>query len=67
MAYFGSYDRLSQFVAKELRLAELLAPIGAEALAAVQTFEEVERRIYQGPQGTGDRWPRCQQWIRYAH
>ena len=45
MANYGSYNALSAVVASELRLADILAAMDAEALYDAMTFEEIERRI----------------------
>lgn len=45
MAYFKSYDRLSRYFAKQLKLEEYLQPFGLEALRNVMTFELVEQKI----------------------
>lgn len=47
MAHFGSYDALSNAVARELGLSELVSSLTAEALSETMTFEEIERRIIQ--------------------
>jgi uncharacterized protein (TIGR02687 family) len=45
MANYASYDALSTQVADELRIFDLLGPMGAEQLAEAMTFEAVEKRV----------------------
>lgn len=51
MQHFGSYDALSDAVARELGLSNVIAGLSAESLAETMTFEEVERRIIQDIKG----------------
>lgn len=44
-AYFKYYNIISKFIAKKLKIDELLMPIDYESLREVMTFESVERRI----------------------
>lgn len=45
MANYASYDALSSQVADELRISDLLGPMGAEQLTEAMTFEAVEKRV----------------------
>jgi hypothetical protein len=58
LQHFAGYDALSGTVARELGLSAVIAGLSAESLAETMTFEEVERRIIQDPQGPHHRWCR---------
>ena len=45
MGNYGSYDSLSNQVADDLRIMELLGPLDADRLAEAMTFEHIEKRI----------------------
>ena len=45
MANYASYDVLSNQVADELRVANILDPMQAEALVDAMTFEAIEKRV----------------------
>ncbi|WP_374657153.1 BREX-1 system phosphatase PglZ type A [Inhella sp.] len=45
MANYSSYDLLSAWAADELKIANILGPMQAEALVDVMTFEAVEKRV----------------------
>ena len=43
--YFKYYNMISKYIAKKLKIDELLMPLDFESLLEVMTFESVERRI----------------------
>ncbi|MCP3706789.1 BREX-1 system phosphatase PglZ type A [Paraburkholderia sp. CNPSo 3274] len=45
MANYGSYDALSAIVSDDLRVVDLIRPMGAEDLIDSMTFEDVEKRV----------------------
>jgi uncharacterized protein (TIGR02687 family) len=45
MANYGSYDALSAIVSDDLRVMDLIRPMGAEDLIDSMTFEDVEKRV----------------------
>lgn len=45
MANYGSYDALSAIVSADLRVMDLIRPMGAEDLIDSMTFEDVEKRV----------------------
>lgn len=45
MTNYGSYDVLSGWVAEELKIANILGPMQAEALVDAMTFEAIEKRV----------------------
>ncbi|NVH77086.1 BREX-1 system phosphatase PglZ type A [Paraburkholderia sp. JPY432] len=45
MANYGSYDALSAIVSDDLRVMDLIGPMGAEDLIDSMTFEDVEKRV----------------------
>lgn len=45
MANYGSYDTLSAIVAVDLRVMDLIRPMGAEDLIESMTFEDIEKRV----------------------
>lgn len=45
MANYGSYDALSNQVAEDLRVSDILSPMRAEDLVDAMTFEAIEKRV----------------------
>lgn len=45
MVNYGSYDALSAIVSADLRVMDLIRPMGAEDLIDSMTFEDVEKRV----------------------